>query len=749
MNLLPPSRARRAPASRGVAAAVGAAVVAALAACAGGAGSGGQGVGGSGEVRTPIAPGARGYPFAASRSTTQDYFGVAVSDDFVWLENPADPYTRSWTAAQNAYSRRYLDAMPARAALRQRLQSLIGSTSNAYSALVERGGIVFALKNAPPLQRPVLVVLKSVDDVASERVVFDPNEAAPDGALAIDFFRPSLDGRRVAIAVSTRDGEAATLRVVDVATGQALADQVPRVMSAAAGGDVAWSAGSAGFFCTQVQPAGSRPAADATAIEQVVFHKLGTPPTQDRLELGAGLPRLARVRLESARDGRSVLALVENGRGGEVSLYLKTADAKGEGAWRRLASEQDGVRDAQFGDDDALYLKSIANAPRGKVLRLPLAGTRSVNWDKVATIAVPQEGAIQRFAVAGGTLYLAEGQAGPSRLRAIDLRTKRSTLVALPAMGGVTGLARVGRNDVVAQVASYLEPPLWMRVAGGRTKRTALVTTSDANFNDSDVVREFATSRDGTPVPLAILRRKGTRLDGHNPLLLMVGGAMGQGTVPDFDAARRVWLDRGGVIAVTTLRGGAESGEAWHADGMRLHRQNTFDDFIAAAEHLVKRGYTQPALLGIRGRGDGGLAVGAVLTQRPELFRAAVSIGGRYDMLRLERDAAGAYDAPEFGSAKDRAQFDALSAYSPLRAVRDGGSYPAVLLMAGERDGRVNPAQSRKMTARLQQANPSGRAILLRTDVSSGQSGLVTLAETVEQTTDEIGFFLNEVVAAQ
>ena len=746
MNLLPPPHVRSAPALKRAATAFGVAAIAVLAACAGG---GGAPASAPGEVRTPISPGMRGYPFAASRSTTQDFFGVTVSDDFTWLENPADPYTRAWTNAENAYSRRYLDAMPARAALHQRLQSLIGSTSNAYSALVERGGVVFALKNAPPQQRPVLVVLKSVDDVASERVLFDPGAAAPDGSLAIDFFRPSLDGRRVAIAVSTGGSDGATLRVIDVATGQALADQIPRVTSAASGGDVAWSVGSTGLFCTQTPAPGSRPADYAQSLEQVVFHKLGMPPAQDRLELGAGLPRLSRVRLESSRDGRSVLALVENGRGGDVSLYLKPADANGEGAWRRLASESDGVRDAQFGDDDALYIKSILNAARGKLLRLPLAGTKNVDWDRMTTIAVPVEGAIQRFAVAGGTLYLTEGQAGASRLRAIDVRTRRATAVSLPAMSGVTALARVGRNDVVAQVASYLEPPLWMRVGGGHAKRTALVMTSDANFSDSDVVREFATSRDGTPVPLDILRRKSTRLDSRNPVLLTVGGAMGQGATPDFDAARRVWLDRGGVIAVATLRGGVEPGEAWRADGVRLHKQNTFDDFIAAAEYLVKRGYTQPALLGARGRGDGALVMGAALTQRPELFRAVVSAAGRYDMLRFERDAAGEYDAPEFGSVKDRAQFDASFAYSPLRAVRDGGNYPAVLLMAGERDGRVNPAHSRKMAARLQQANPSGRVILLLTDTSSGQMSQASLAETVDQATDEIGFFLNEVVAAQ
>ena len=730
----PPPTVRLAPVLKGAAAAMGVAAIMGLAACAGGAGSRPPG--------EPTVPGQRGYPFAASRTATQDFFGVAVNDDFTWLENPADPVTRSWLAAENAYSRRYLDAMPARAALRQRLQALLASTANAYTALVERGGVVFALKTAPPLQRPILVTLRSVDEVASERVVFDPNEAAPDGSLAIDFFRPSLDGRRVAVVLSN-----GAVRVIDVATGHALSDQVDRVVSAAGGGDIAWSVGNGGFFCTQYAAPGARPAADGQGLAQVVFHKLGTLPAQDRVELAAGLPRLARVRLESARDGRSVLALVENGRGGDVSLYLKPADANGEGAWRRLASEADGVRDAQFGDDDALWLRSIANAPRGKVLRLPLSETRSaVNWDRVATIATPIDGAVQRFAVAGGTLYVVEGQTGPSRLRAIDVRTKHGTVLALPPMTGVAALARTGRSDVVAQVVSYVEPPLWTRVSGTRVKRTALVMTSDAHFNDSDVVREVATSRDGTSVPIDILRRKGTRLDGHNPVLLTVGGAMGAGATPDFDAARRVWLDRGGVIAVATLRGAPEPGEAWRVDGVRTKKQNTVDDFLAAADLLVKRGYTQPALLGIRGRGDGAVVMGAALTQRPELFRAVVATSGRYDLLRLERDAAGEYDTPEFGSVKERAQFDALFAWSPLRAVRDGGTYPAVLLLAGDRDGRVNPAQSRKMAARLQQANPSGRVALLRTDTSSGQA---TLSETVDQATDELGFFLHEVVAAQ
>ena len=659
-----------------------------------------------------VASAATGYPFAAARTQTREYFGTPVSDDFAWLDDAADPATRAWIAAENAYARRHLDAMPARAALRRRLQSLIGSTANVYASLAERGGVVFALKAASPQQRPVLVALKSLDDVGSERVVFDPGEAAPDGSLAIAFFRPSADGRKVALGLSSGDG--VTVRVVDVGTGRLLPDEIPHAVSPGAGGDVAWSAGSDGLFCTRYPVPGTA---------QVVFHRLGTAPLDDRVELADGLPRRAQVRLESTLDGRRVLALVEDGRGGEVSLFLRSADAGGEGAWRRLASGSDGVRDALFGDDDAIWVLSIANAPRGKLLRVPLAATKTIAWDKLAAVAVPQEGVVQRFAVAGGTVYLVEGEGGASRLRAIDLRSRRSSVVALPATSGVAALARVGRGDVVAQVVSELEPPLWTRVGGGRARRTSLAANSDASFSDSEVVRELATSRDGTPVPLAILRRKGTRLDGHNPVLLTIAGA-----VPGFDPARRVWLDRGGVVALATLRAG---------------RQHALDDFIAAADWLAARGYTQPSLLGVESRGDGALVAATAMTRRPDLFRAMVGVEGRYDLLRAA-PGPGGDDAPVSGDVADRARFDALLAGSPLHAVRDGVDYPAVLLRAG-----VDAAQSRRMAARLQQADPRGRTVLLLTDGSSGNPGPPGLDEAVGRAADDIGFLLDEVVAAQ
>lgn len=699
-------------------------------------------------IVVPTMTGVRAYPLAWPRPVTHDYYGIVVKDDFEWLEAAADPYTKAWVAAENAYSRRYLDAMPARAALRERLQGLMTSTSSSYSELVEAGGLIFALKSAPPKQQPLLVTLKSVDDVASERVVFDPNEEAANGSLTIDFFKPSADGRRVAISVSEGGSEDGTLRVLDVATGQALPDRIPRVTYPTGGGDVAWGPGGAGLYYTQYPAPGTRPDADAHFFQQVFYHALGTTADKDRPEVGADFPRIAETRLESSRDGRTVTAIVENGDGGDYALYLKVSNAGAQGTWRRIAVAADGVKQSQIGEDGALYLMSRANAPRGKLLRLAVdAQTRTVNWAKVPVVVPASDGTIEHYAVAGGKIYSAELLGGPSRLRTIDIRTKRATSVALPPVTGVDDVVRLGKGDVVAHLSSYVMPPGWQHVASGRAKRSSLVVTSSASFEDTEIVREVAISKDGTQVPLNIMRRRGMRLDGKNPTILYGYGGYGVSMTPGFRAERRAWLDRGGVYVVANLRGGGEYGEAWHSAGNLTKKQNVFDDFTASAEYLIKQGYTNPSRLAIVGGSNGGLLMGAALTQRPDLFRAVVSTVGIYDMLRVELDPNGAFNTTEFGSVKDKAQFDALYAYSPLRNVRDGTDYPAILMMTGDNDGRVNPAHSRKMIARLQQADPSGKAILLRTSASSGHGIGTALSERIEQNVDLYGFIINELVA--
>ncbi len=698
---------------------------------------------------TPL-PGTRFYPAATSQPAADQYYDVVVRDDFQWLEKASDPNVQSWVAAENAYSRRYLDAMPARAALQARLTKLMSSTSSSYSGLVERGGLVFALKSAPPKQQPLLVTLRSADELSSERVVYDPNQEAADGSLTIDFFKPSPDGKRVAISVSRNGSEDGTLRVLDVASGRALEDVIPRVTYPTGGGDVAWSAGGSGLYYTQYPAPGTRPPADVHFYQQVFFHQLGTPASKDQPELGADFPRIAETRLESSRNGRVITALVENGDGGDYSLYLKTPYANNTGSWRRIAVPADGIKDSRIGDDGALYLLSRANAPRGKLLRLAVkTDTDKVDWPSVPVLVPQSDGTIEHYVASGRKVYVAELLGGPSRLRTVDLRTRRAATVALPPVTGIEDLEEVGDDDVMAHLTSYLAPPVWSHVSSGRARASAMVVSSEASFHDTEVVREIAISKDGTQVPLNIIRRKGTRLDGRNPTILYGYGGYGVSLTPSFNPARRVWLDRGGIVVVANLRGGGEFGEAWHLAGNLTRKQNVFDDFLASAEYLFSARYTQPSRLAIVGGSNGGLLMGAALTQRPDLFRAAVSTVGIYDMLRVERDPNGAFNVTEFGTVEDRVQFNALYAYSPYHRVRDGVDYPAILMMTGDNDGRVNPAHSRKMIARLQQADPSGRPILLSTSASSGHGIGTALSERIEETVDQYAFLVEQLTAGQ
>jgi prolyl oligopeptidase len=271
-----------------------------------------------------------------------------------------------------------------------------------------------------------------------------------------------------------------------------------------------------------------------------------------------------------------------------------------------------------------------------------------------------------------------------------------------------------------------------------------LRTTSPADFDDVEVVREFAKSKDGTKIPISILRKKGIKLDGKNPTLLTGYGGYGINLTPAFSSTRRIWFDAGGVYAVANLRGGGEFGEEWHLAGNLTHKQNVFDDLIACAEHLIKRKYTSPDKLAVMGSSNGGLLMGAFLTQRPDLARAVVSRVGIYDMLRVELDPNGAFNTTEFGSVKDEDQFKALHAYSPYHHVKDGTAYPAVLFPCGENDGRVNPAHSRKMTARLQAATGSGLPILLRTTATAGHGMGSSLKDRVAEQTDIYAFLLQE-----
>jgi prolyl oligopeptidase len=687
-------------------------------------------------------------PDTPKRPVTEEYQGVKVTDDYRWLENWDDPAVKQWSAAENARTRDFLDHLPPRAAIKQRLQDLMAASSASYYSLQFRGGTLFAMRFQPPQQQPMLVAMQSADDPGSAKVIFDPNAAGTKGSVSVEFYTPSLDGKYVAVALSEAGSEDCSAHTFEAATGKELSDIVPRVNFATAGGSVDWKADSSGFYYTRYPQGNERPPEDANFYQQIYFHKLGADPRQDEYILGKDFPRIAEIQLRTSDDGRWLVASVGNGDGGQFAHYVMDT----AGRWTQVTHFEDGIVSAKVGQDDALYLLSRKDAPRGQILRLPLTHLDLSQ----AKVIVPQNSgsasdesraSIESFEPTPGRLYVIDIVGGPSRVRVFDDHGHALASPRLPPIAAFDDVVSLGKDDVLFYTSTYLDPPAWYRfdAASGKSARTALSQTSPINFDDAEVVREFAVSKDGTRVPLNIIRRKGTKLDGLNPTLLYAYGGYGISEKPYFAGTRaRMWLDQGGVYAIANIRGGGEYGEEWHLQGNLTRKQNVFDDFIACGQHLIGRKYTSPEHLAIMGGSNGGLLMGAALTQRPDLFRAVVSFVGIYDMLRVELDPNGAFNVTEFGTVKDPSQFKALYAYSPYHRVKDGTAYPAILFLTGENDHRVNPMQSRKMTARLQAATSSDRPVLLRTTASAGHGIGTALDERIEQQADVFSFLSDQ-----
>jgi prolyl oligopeptidase len=694
-------------------------------------------VAGTSLARDDSAPPTRVEPVADS------YHGVTVPDPYRWLENDSDPAVRAWTAQQSARTRAYLDGLPLRANLHARLEKYIRESSPRYYGLRAGGGGMFAMYFDPARQQPTLRLLGPELDPSQARTVLDPNVLDPSASTAIDWYVPSPDGRLVAVSLSKGGSEDGSLHLFEVASGRQVGEVIPRVNFPTAGGDLAWTADGKGFWYTRY-PGDERPEADRHFYVQVYFHVLGSDPSQDRRVFGDGLPKVAEIQLDYSRDADALLISVQDGDGGEFAHWISSR----AGGWTPVTRFKDGVDFASFGPDRALYLVSEHNAPRRQVLRLAPGVTDLAK----ATVLVPAgEDAIpidffgeDPLCFVGDRLYVRYMAGGPSRLRAFTLDGKPAGEVALPEVAAVDEMETLG-GDLLYSVETYLTPNRFHRRSGERSTPTALAVTSPVKFDDVEVVRAFATSKDGTRVPVNIIRRKGTKLDGGNPTLLYGYGGYGLSETPAFlGGSRRVWFDAGGVFATANIRGGGEYGEEWHRQGMLTRKQNVFDDFIAAAELLVSENYTRPAKLAIRGGSNGGLLMGAALTQRPDLFRAVVAQVAIFDMLRVELDPNGEFNITEFGTVKDPQQFRALFAYSPYHRVSDGVKYPAVFLSTGENDGRVNPANSRKMAARLQAATASGMPIYLVTTDAAGHGMGSPLSVQIDQMADYLAFLFDQ-----
>jgi prolyl oligopeptidase len=683
-------------------------------------------------------------PVTRTTDATDVLHGVRVADPYRWLEDGKSAEVQAWTEAQSKRTRAYFDSLPFRAPLRAKLETLVKQASPRYFGLDAAGGQLFAVYLDPKFQQPMIVVMGQDADPTKARVVLDPNKLDPTGGTAFDWFVPSPDGERIAVSLSKGGSEDGSLHVFDVATGRQVGEAIPRVQYPTAGGDAAWAPDGKGFWYTRY-PDPDRPADEQHFHQKVWFHRLGEDPKTDAQVFGDGLPKVAEIRLDYSDEAGALLVTVQKGDGGEFAHYVRGED----GRFVQVTRFEDGVTYARFGPDRALYLVSqAAGTPRGEIRRLA-PGTLDLER---ATRFVPQgEDVIaasfrgdDAFVFLGERIYVRYLAGGPSRVRIFDLTGAPKGDLPLPGIAAVDEIEPVGK-DLLYSVETYVAPLQFYRLADGKSVPTALKVTSPVSFDDMEVLRVFATSKDGTRVPLNIVRRKGTKLDATNPVLLYGYGGYAISQTPRFlGPTRRMWFDAGGIYVVANIRGGGEYGREWHEQGALTHKQNVFDDFIAAAEYLVNERYTSPERFAIMGGSNGGLLVGAVTTQRPELFRAVVAQVGVFDMLRVELDPNGQFNTTEFGTVKDEAQFKALYAYSPYHRVRDGVKYPAMFLPAGANDGRVNPLNSRKMSARLQAATDSGRPIYLYVTSGAGHGLGSSLSVQLDQSADWLSFLIDQ-----
>lgn len=698
-------------------------------------------------------------PAAPQKPVTDTYHGIAVVDPYRWLEDWSDSAVKAWSDAQNRHARSVLDALPNVADIRARVTEILSAQSISYGDLAFEGGRLFAMKRQPPKQQPFLVVMDSPLRPESARVLVDPNQMNAKGTTAIDWYVPSPDGKLVAVSISEGGSESGNLHIFEVASGRQVFEVVPRVQNGTGGGSAAWLPDSRSLFYTRYPQGDERPPADRDFYMQLYHHTLGTQPAQDRYEIGKDFPKIAELHVATTSEGVALVSM-QKGDGGEFQHYFRTLDGK----WLQLTRYEDRIVQAVLGHSadgraTPVYLVSLKDAPRGKLLKLTLDNRTGDGADLAKAAVLISQGrdtlvsAFGRHAdnlVATATrIYATYQLGGPEEIRVFDTDgkpLKAPTQFAVGSVGGITPVSERG-DGVLFYDTSYIDAPLWFAFdpEAGTTTKTPLSSVPPVDFSDCEVAREQAVSKDGTKVPVNIIHKKGIALDGSHPCVVSGYGGYGMSRTPGFNSARRVLIEQGVVIAEANIRGGGEFGDDWHRQGNLTRKQNVFDDFAAACRHVIKAGYTRSDRLAIQGGSNGGLLMGATFTQHPGLARCVVSSVGIYDMLRVELSPNGAFNIPEFGTVKDEAQFKALYAYSPYHHVRDGVKYPRILFLTGANDPRVDPMQSRKMTAHLQAA---GASCLLRTSMDSGHGMGSSLKQRIEETVDVDAFLFSELGVA-
>jgi len=673
-----------------------------------------------------------GPPKAKVAPVEETIQGHKIVDPYRYLEDVDNPDTRQYVERELAYTRSILDPLPGRDSIHRRLSQLL--TIGTIGPPQLGGKYYFYTRREGMQNQPVLYVREAVK--GNDRTLVDANQMAADGTVALDWWFPSEDGKYVAYGTSASGSEESTLHIIESATGKVLPDTIEGTRFAS----VAWKKDNSGFYYTRHPKKGDVPAGEEVYHVKVFYHALGTDSSKDPLLFGEGRRAQDVPNVALSDDGRWLLIMVFEGWS-KSEMYLQDLNAGTPPV--EMTTGKEFLYSADI-YKNKIYITTNEGAPRYHVFVADPANPKRENWKEL----VPQTDAVlQGLSVFGGKLFAQYEHNASSQLKLFDVEGKKLDDIALPTIGTVFASGgKWDKDEAFFGFQSFTVPPSIFRydLNDHKTALWGKVEAPSIDPSAYEVNQVWYNSKDGTRVPMFVVYKKGLEKNGKNPTLLTGYGGFNISVTPAFNRSAYLWLEHGGVYAVANLRGGAEFGEDWHRAGMLDKKQNVFDDFIAAAEYLISEKYTDKDHLAIQGGSNGGLLMGAMITQRPDLFRAVVCAVPLLDMLRYQNFQIAKLWIPEYGSAEDPKQFDWLYAYSPYHHVKAGAEYPAILFMTADTDTRVDPMHAKKMAALMQAEAKNGaskeRPILLRIETKAGHGAGKPVTKQIEEGTDTYSF---------
>ncbi|MDB6020991.1 MAG: serine protease, family peptidase [Pedosphaera sp.] len=675
------------------------------------------------------------YPVTVKTNQVDDYHGTMVADPYRWLEDDNSEATKAWVAAENKVTFGFLDTIPERAAIKQRLTKLWNYER--FGVPMKQGSRYFLTHNNGLQNQAELYTMTALD--AEPTLLLDPNTLSADGTVSLAGYRISDDGNLMAYALARAGSDWEEIRVRDVNTGKDLPDEIQWVKFSSS----SWLKDGKGFFYSRYdEPDKANVLKGVNYFHKLYYHQLGTPQSDDKLVYHRPDQKEWNIGGEVTDDGHYLIIHISQGTDTRNRVYYRDLQSPDSPVVELLNDF-----DAAYGFIDnvgtVFYFRTDLNAPRGKVIAIDITHPARADWREI----IPQTAdRLQSVSLVNDQLiadYLKDAHSAIKIFQRDGMPVREVDLPGLGTAGGFGG--KRDYTETFYAFTSFTAPGAVYRY-DLTTGKSTIFRQPKVPFNpdDYETKQVFYNSKDGTRVPMFITSKKGIKLDGNNPTCLYGYGGFDISITPSFSPSTLLWLEMGGVYAVANLRGGGEYGEEWHHAGMKLKKQNVFDDFIAAGEWLVANHYTRPAKLAIAGGSNGGLLVGACLTQRPDLFGAALPAVGVMDMLRFHKFTIGWAWASDYGSSENAEEFQALHAYSPLHNIKSGTKYPATLITTGDHDDRVVPAHSFKFAATLQSAQAGRKPVLIRIETRAGHGAGKPTTKQIEESADKWAFLVRE-----